>query len=234
MQRSRIETEEVTGKGSKRTALRELFDDGALCVRCRHPKGAHGGLTGNDGVRRVFCLSCPLTAIRVMGDEGSDFPIPFLIEGPFDPPDPCFEERPTNRKLVNFLPRSPGTQGGVEFTLRATGGGDGCEIRFIGSPWRVDEIEQLKPGDYVRCNLAYKHQLYWDQSARCAGCHRPIWFDNIELDRVTPGADGGEYTVGNVQLLCPRCNKKKGNRSMEYLQEHLQAEGFLDSPRSGR
>ena len=211
-------------------ALQKLFDYGALCLRCRHPKGDHGGIKGNDGVRRVFCSSCPLTTLHVMGDEGCDFPIPFLIEGPFGSPDPCFEERPINRKLKNFLPRSPGSPGGAEFKLRATGGGDDYEIRFIGSPWRVDEIEQLKPGDYVRDNLAYKHQLYWDQRARCAGCHRPIWFDNIELDRVTPGADGGEYTVGNVQLLCPRCNKKKGDRSMEYLQEHLRAEDLLDGP----
>ena len=210
MQRSQGERKGVTDEDIRRRASQELFNDGALCVRCRHPKGPHFWLRGSDDVRRVFCSSCPWTTIRVMGDEGSDFPIPFLIEGAFGPPDPCFEERRINRRMENFLPRSPGSRGGVELTLCATGGGDDFEMRFIGSPWRVGEIEQLKPGYDVRKNLAYKHQLYWDQSARCAGCQRPIWFDNIELDRMIPGAYGGAYTVGNVQLLCPRCNKLKG------------------------
>ena len=230
MQRSQGERKGVRDEDIRRRASQELFGDGAFCVRCRHPKGVHGCLRGADDVHRVFCLSCPLTTTRVMGDEGSDFPIPFLLEMDFGPPAPCFEERRTNRRMENFLPRSPGSRGGVELTLRATGGGNDSEIRFIGSPWRVDEIEQLQPGDDVRYNLAYKHQLYWDQGTRCAGCQRPIWFDNIELDRMIPGACGGTYTVGNVQLLCPRCNKLKGDRSMEYLRLHLQSEGLPDSP----
>ena len=55
-------------------------------------------------------------------------------------------------------------------------------------------------------------------------------FDNMEMDRVKPGSDGGGYTVGNVQLLCPACNKIKGNRDMEYLRDRRRSQGLRDCP----
>lgn len=196
----------------------DLFDDSRLCTRCRHPAEAHGAAVGTDEVRRIFCNSCPPTHIRMMGDEGTENPMPFLIEGPIGAPIPCFEQKHVTRPRANFLPRSPGPDGADRVT-------------FHGVDWRVEEIEQLKHGDEVRGNLEYKYQLYADQEGLCPGCAGRIRFDNMEVDRVVPGADGGGYTVENVQLLCSACNKIKGDRDMEYLKDRRRSQGFPDGSR---
>ena len=219
----------MTGLGRRRksTKIKDLFDGEGLCVQCKHIKTVHIHSKANDRVPWVYCLSCPLSSIRMMGDEGTDFPIPFLIEGPLGPPTPCLEGTDAASKLANLLPRSPGDSGAVQFTLRGRGEGVDCELQFSGTVWRVDEVDQLRDGDDVRDNLVYKHQLYWDQGGRCTGCHRLIWFDNMEMDRLTPGVKGGGYTVGNVQLLCSGCNRIKGRRGMEYLHDRRRTEGLI-------
>ena len=205
-----------------------LFDDGGCCKRCRCRKEDHGLSQGSDGVRRIVCRGCPLQSMRLMGDEGTQFPIPFFIEGPFGPPHPCFGQNRGSRRMSNFLPRSPGPKGLVQLKLHGKGRGIDVGLEFSGTAWYVDEVDHLEYGDDVHDNLVYKHQLYWDQNGLCAGCRRLIWFDNMELDRITAGAQGGEYTVGNVQLLCPGCNRIKGNRGMDHLKARRRDEGILD------
>lgn len=41
---------------------------------------------------------------------------------------------------------------------------------------------------------------------------------DIDLDRIIPGARGGDYTIENCQLACSRHNRERGDRSVEeYL-----------------
>ena len=54
-------------------------------------------------------------------------------------------------------------------------------------------------------------------------------FDNMEVDRLIAGSYGGEYTVGNVQLLCPTCNKLKGTKDMAHLTARRREQGLLDT-----
>ena len=55
--------------------------------------------------------------------------------------------------------------------------------------------------------------------ALCAGpgCDTALPIHLLEIDRIRPGAAGGDYTADNTQLLCGWCNRVKGNRDMDYL-----------------
>ena len=35
---------------------------------------------------------------------------------------------------------------------------------------------------------------------------------NLEIDRKIPGSEGGKYTEDNCQLVCPACNRIKGEK----------------------
>lgn len=39
----------------------------------------------------------------------------------------------------------------------------------------------------------------------------------LQIDHIVPRNKGGEHTWENVQLLCARCNAKKGDRPMKWL-----------------
>ena len=205
----------------------ELFNKEGLCVLCQHARDEHSRVVGGDTIHRIFCGSCPLPIIRMMRDEGIETPTPFFIEGPFGAPDPCFEARKGSKTRGNFLPHSPGPVGANQITLNGTGQGFHCELRFSGTAWRVDEIQQLNAGDDVQGNIVYKLQLYWDQEGRCLGCSGRMRFDNMEMDRKVPGSGGGGYTVGNIQLLCSSCNRVKGGRDMTYLTERRRSQGLF-------
>ena len=55
--------------------------------------------------------------------------------------------------------------------------------------------------------------------ALCAGpgCDTALPIHLLEIDRIRPGAAGGDYIPDNTQLLCGWCNRVKGNRDMDYL-----------------
>lgn len=52
--------------------------------------------------------------------------------------------------------------------------------------------------------------------ARCMACgssHR------LTLDHILPVSKGGRTTMENVQILCRRCNKAKGDSIMDFREE---------------
>ena len=53
-------------------------------------------------------------------------------------------------------------------------------------------------------NLAYA------QGGKCRKCLRSLAVTGYHVDHIVPIARGGLNVVGNLQLLCPRCNLKKG------------------------
>ena len=66
-----------------------------------------------------------------------------------------------------------------------------------------------------------KHVLFGQQEGVCAGCGMDFPFKIFEVDHVIPRARGGMDHLGNLQLLCPHCNRVKGDRPMEYLVAEL-------------
>ena len=66
-----------------------------------------------------------------------------------------------------------------------------------------------------------KHILFGQQEGVCAGCKIDFLFKIFEVDHKIPRTRGGTDHLENLQLLCPNCNRVKGNRPMEYLISQL-------------
>ena len=66
-----------------------------------------------------------------------------------------------------------------------------------------------------------KHVLFGQQEGRCGGCKMDFPFKIFEVDHVIPQSKGGTDHLDNLQMLCPHCNRVKGNRSQEYLVAEL-------------
>ena len=67
-----------------------------------------------------------------------------------------------------------------------------------------------------------KHVLYGQQEGVCAGCKMDFPFKIFEVDHIIPQTRGGTDHLSNLQLLCPHCNRVKGDRPQEYLVAALQ------------
>ena len=67
-----------------------------------------------------------------------------------------------------------------------------------------------------------KHVLFGQQEGVCNGCRIEFPFKIFEVDHVVPSARGGTDHLDNLQLLCPHCNRVKGDRPMEYLRSELE------------
>ena len=82
-------------------------------------------------------------------------------------------------------------------------------------PDRTD-IEIKQDSESVR------QKLYKAQKGKCNACdYTADHIRHFELDHIIPKDKGGSDTEGNYQLLCPSCNRIKGNRPMEYLKKRL-------------
>ena len=66
-----------------------------------------------------------------------------------------------------------------------------------------------------------KHVLFGRQEGQCAGCKIEFLFKIMEVDHVVPRSRGGSDHPDNLQLLCPNCNRIKGDRDMAYLVARL-------------
>ena len=72
-----------------------------------------------------------------------------------------------------------------------------------------------------------KHTLARLQQDICCGCQYEMPIHVLEIDHVVPKSKGGLNQAKNIQLLCPKCNKIKGNRDMEYLRRRLLELGII-------
>ncbi len=66
-----------------------------------------------------------------------------------------------------------------------------------------------------------KHVLFGQQEGVCNGCRTEFPFRIFEVDHVIPQSRGGTDHLENLQLLCPSCNRIKGDRPQEYLAARL-------------
>ena len=58
-----------------------------------------------------------------------------------------------------------------------------------------------------------KRRLCQDQDYRCMYCGRKRAFRDLEIDHKNPVQRGGSDNLRNLQMLCPPCNKRKGNQT---------------------
>lgn len=74
--------------------------------------------------------------------------------------------------------------------------------------------------------LPYNHPttkqfLFGKQEERCNGCLEIFRFKTFEVDHIVPRSKGGEDHMDNLQLLCPNCNKRKGDKDMKIFAEMM-------------
>ena len=83
-------------------------------------------------------------------------------------------------------------------------------------PIRRASVKVVRAGGRTRNT---KRRLYSEQRGRCAECKREIPFDLLEQDHRYPKSRGGPNTEANTQLLCGTCNKRKGDRLPEEIED---------------
>ena len=66
-----------------------------------------------------------------------------------------------------------------------------------------------------------KHVLFGQQEGVCAGCRMDLPYKILEVDHMVPRSRGGGDHMENLQLLCPSCNRIKGDRPQEFLMAQL-------------
>lgn len=67
------------------------------------------------------------------------------------------------------------------------------------------------PGKYAVKDV---RRLYDKQDGKCPACAASL-LDGYHVDHVVPLAKGGDNWPANLQLLCPPCNLRKSDMSME-------------------
>jgi hypothetical protein len=55
-------------------------------------------------------------------------------------------------------------------------------------------------------------QLLREQQGKCANCYASFEVTGYHVDHIVSLARGGRNDDGNIQLLCPRCNLRKGSK----------------------
>jgi len=67
------------------------------------------------------------------------------------------------------------------------------------------------------CFNIIKHII--SNNERCNYCSEELTFENISLDRKIPEIVGGSNDVDNLQFICKKCNRRKGQLTdTEYKQ----------------
>ena len=69
----------------------------------------------------------------------------------------------------------------------------------------ISKVERGKVSNKMRFFI-YERDNY-----RCCFCGRTQRFVELEIDHIKPIAKGGKSTIDNLQTLCKKCNKEKGD-----------------------
>ena len=92
-----------------------------------------------------------------------------------------------------------------ELTSHRTVTGRGAE--------RLMRTDLEKPPPY----RTHKKALFGEQEGFCAGCGYDFGIDDLEVDHIIAQGVGGTDHKANLQLLCRRCNSRKGSGEMSEL-----------------
>jgi len=76
----------------------------------------------------------------------------------------------------------------------------------------LEHVPDLKLKDPKRLfDEGQKLAIYYRDKGICQMCKKKVGFEDAEFDHIIPWSKGGTTTVGNGQLLCRECNRKKGS-----------------------
>ena len=94
----------------------------------------------------------------------------------------------------------------IKELIRRLNDKNGAYYRDRGIWDAICRVERGKVSNKMRFSI-YKRDGY-----RCRICGRSDRFADLEIDHIKPIAKGGKSTYGNLQTLCKRCNKEKGDK----------------------
>ena len=94
-------------------------------------------------------------------------------------------------------------------------------------PKRKDNKPSKKKMEELKDQLAL-NQRKFKNYCYCEICKHPFPYDYLEIDHKHPKAEGGGWELHNLQLLCSRCNRRKGStKTNKQVERELEAEGLL-------
>lgn len=79
-------------------------------------------------------------------------------------------------------------------------------------------------GSSGRISLKRVNELFELQDFKCAACKISLAYAGFQIDHIIPLSKGGIHHDSNIQILCPTCNKRKSDRSMEQFLRILEDE----------
>ena len=98
---------------------------------------------------------------------------------------------------------------------------NGFPARPLGRKWVGIDISP-KAVELVNMRLQQAMgSLFGQQEGLCNGCRTEFPFRIFEVDHIIPQSRGCTDHLENLQLLCPSCNRIKGDRLQEYLVARL-------------
>ena len=98
-------------------------------------------------------------------------------------------------------------------------------------PERTDN--RLSPSEKKwRKEALLKKQRRYERENRycyyCKICDHPVREELLEIDHIHPQSNEGDWELENLQLLCSRCNRRKGStKTNKQVERELEAEGLL-------
>ena len=66
-----------------------------------------------------------------------------------------------------------------------------------------------------------KERLFKVQEGLCNGCDNNYLMKDLEVDHIVPRSKGGGDYYENYQLLCGNCNRRKGDRPMDFFRAKM-------------
>lgn len=88
----------------------------------------------------------------------------------------------------------------------------------ISNDRRLSRLKTESDRTVTRANVV---KLYNKQNKECNYCKTHLPLCEMHKDHITPLIRGGKHSISNIQLLCPRCNLKKGKLTHEEYFDFL-------------
>jgi diadenosine tetraphosphate (Ap4A) HIT family hydrolase len=78
-----------------------------------------------------------------------------------------------------------------------------------------------------------RYNLLKESGGRCSLCGATKEERPLDVDHIIPRSRGGKTVTENLQVLCAKCNRSKGNKDTTDFRNHTEAETYQDCPFCG-
>lgn len=93
--------------------------------------------------------------------------------------------------------------------------------------YQNDYKARKRTGTIVRLPKDYRDALLLKQAGRCMACDALLLVTGFHVDHIIAVANKGEHVFGNLQLLCPTCNRRKSAKDFSVFLAQLEREKCL-------